>query len=181
MPRGDSFDERLLHWIAEHRIDALTSVTTRVMDLGEVTWLLWTIAFLGLGFIVYKRAWREGLAVGVAFYAGAIASGLLKQHIARARPSAPDSLVVLYGNAFPSSHAAFTMAMVVALLVVVKWSSRRTLVLTASALGLAALFVGLAMVYLGAHWATDVLAGWAVGAVVGAGVGLLFKPRERSA
>ncbi len=178
MASGDSFDERLLQWIDDHRIGVFTSVATRLMDFGETQWLVWAIALLGAFFIFYRRAWRAGLAIGSAFYAGAIVSGLLKDQIERGRPAFPEALVQLSGYAFPSSHAAFTMAMSVALLVVVSWPSRRMLLTVASSLGLALLLIGSAMVYLGAHWATDVIAGWALGAVIGAGFGLAFRPRN---
>lgn len=178
--RSDSFDARLLQWIDDHRVDALTTVTTRLMHLSETKWLLWTIVFLGVGFVVYKRAWRQGLAIAIAFYTSAFIAALFKVSIERPRPTSPDALVQLSGYAMPSSHAAFTMAMVVALLVVVRWTSQQKLILVATGLGLAALVVGLSMIYLGAHWATDVLAGWALGAVIGATCGLVFRKRERS-
>ncbi len=180
MPRGDSFDERLLHWIAEHRVDSLTSFTRHLMHLGDVMWLVWTVAAVAVLGVVYLRAWRAGAALGVAFFAGGFVAGLLKGVIERNRPAFPDALVQIGGYAMPSSHAAFTMAMAVALLVVVSWTSRRILVLAAAGLGLVLLTVGLSMIYLGAHWATDVLAGWTLGAVIGGAVGLVFKPRTRS-
>ena len=179
--RSDSFDERLLRWIDGHRVDALTSFASTLMDLSLNQWLVWSIALTGAGFAVYRRAWRAGLAVAVAFYTAAIVSALLKAQIERARPAFPDALVQVSGYAMPSSHAAFTMAMTVALLIVVRWHSRRSLLLAAAALGAGAILVGSAMIYLGAHWATDVLAGWVLGAAIGACSGLVFKRRERSA
>jgi undecaprenyl-diphosphatase len=118
-----------------------------------------------------------GFAVAVAnFVSGEIAFSL-KNHIQRIRPGIPDAVTHLGGYAMPSTHAAFTVAPVVALLVTVRWQSRRTLAITATMLGLGVVVIGASMVYLGAHWATDVLAGWALGIVVGAGVGALFRPR----
>jgi undecaprenyl-diphosphatase len=40
-------------------------------------------------------------------------------------------------------------------------------------------FVGACMVYVGAHWVTDVLAGWALGGVIGAVVGWIARPDRR--
>ena len=63
----------------------------------------------------------------------------------------------------PSTHALITSAIVVAVVMADWWvsDSRRR---TAAAIGaFGCLLVGAAMVYLGVHWLTDVLAGWALG------------------
>lgn len=178
---GDSFDERLLHWIDGHRVDALNSFTTNVMDLTELKWFWVVVGVLGLAVVVYKKAWRVGLAVGIASYLGGAASGLLKSEFARWRPRYPDALVQVDSSyAMPSSHAAFTMAASIALLIVVGWRSRRSLVLAATGLALGLLLVGAMMIYIGAHWATDVFAGWALGIPIGVLAGLVFRPRDRS-
>ncbi len=178
---GDSFDERLLRWIDGHRLDALDSVTTQVMDVSELKWFWAVVGLIGLALVIYTKAWRVGLAVGAAGYLGAFASGLLKSEFARVRPTYSEGALAQVGSSYamPSSHAALMMAAAIALLAVVGWRSRRSLVLATTCLGLGLLLIGAMMVYLGAHWATDVLAGWVLGMLIGVVVGLLFRPRER--
>jgi membrane-associated phospholipid phosphatase len=177
MQTGHSFDERLLHWIAEHRVHALTSLTTHLMDAGESVALLLAVSVLGIVVVVLTRAWRPGFAVGISYLASGMIAVVFKNHIQRLRPGIPDAIAHIGGYSMPSTHAAFTIAPVVALLVAVRWTSRRLFVVTATVLGLVVVLIGASMVYLGAHWATDVLAGWALGTVIGAGVGAVFRPR----
>jgi undecaprenyl-diphosphatase len=174
-----SLDGRLLHWIAEHRVGWLTSFTTHLMHVGQSPALIVSIGGLGLVIVVLFSGWRPALAVPIACYAGGVIAAVLKNHIHRVRPQIPDAVTQLSGYAMPSTHAAFTIAPVIALLVTVRWTSRQAFVVTATVLGLAVLLIGASMVYLGAHWATDVLAGWVLGGVIGAGVGAAFRPRTR--
>ena len=179
--RSDSFDERLLRWIDRHQVDALTSFSKTLMDLSEANWFWATAVLAGLAVVAYRRAWRVGLAVGLASYLGGFISGQLKEVFDRPRPTFPDALVQVEGYAMPSSHACFSIAASIALLLVVEWRSRRTLVLAATGLAVVELLICVSMVYLGAHWATDVFAGWALGIPIGLLCGLGFRKRERSA
>ncbi len=179
--RSDSFDERLLRWIDRHQVDALTSFSTTLMDLSEAFWFWVAVGIAGLAVVIYLRAWRVGMAVGLASHFGGLVSGQLKQVFERPRPTFPDALVQVEGYAMPSSHACFTIAASIALLIVAEWRSRRTLVLAATGLAVGEVLIGVTMVYLGAHWATDVLAGWALGVPIGLLFGLVFRKRERSA
>lgn len=111
--------------------------------------------------------WRRGdgraarQLVLVAAFAEAL-NLLLKQLFHRARPPLSD----LATYAFPSGHAMAAMAtygMIAVLAARARPGLRRPL---AAAAGAAALLVGVSRVFLGFHWASDVVGGAAAGAAV---------------
>lgn len=175
MQLGASFDEWLLRWIDQHRVAPVTSFTRALMDIGTSTVFFAACAVVGLALVVVFRAWRPGTAVVLAAGLAGQASGMLKDHIQRVRPPLDLSLVQIDGYAMPSSHAAVTSAVAVALVVSVSWRSSGQRRAAAAVLVAGVVLVAASMVYLGAHWATDVLAGWALGSLIGAGVGAAFR------
>jgi undecaprenyl-diphosphatase len=71
------------------------------------------------------------------------------------------------GSAFPSGHAAQSIAVygVLAALLAGSGASWTTKVMSWSAAFALTAVIGVSRIYLGAHWLTDVLAGWALGAL----------------
>jgi undecaprenyl-diphosphatase len=87
---------------------------------------------------------------------------IIKSLVDRSRP--PNPLVHTAGQSYPSAHAANSvgwLALAIALGVVIGHRVARIAVVTAGAL--LALLVGLSRIYLRAHYASDVVAGEALG------------------
>jgi undecaprenyl-diphosphatase len=105
------------------------------------------------------------VAVGAA---AALLPELLKLVAARPRPALWPWLLPTSGYSFPSGHAVAGAA----LYPLLGWLllRGRGLGRTGYALGLAVgVFVGLGRLYVGVHWPSDVLAGWALGAALSLG------------
>jgi len=88
----------------------------------------------------------------------------LKEFFQRPRPSLFQEIATLHSYSFPSGHAMASAAVygsVATVLARAYPARRRAILLGACTL---VLLIGLSRVYLGVHWITDVLAGWAAGA-----------------
>ena len=91
---------------------------------------------------------------------------LLKSMFQRARPDSPPHIIDLVSSSFPSGHslmASLTYFTLAALLSRSLDRIRLKAYVLVTAVFLT-FMVGLSRIYLGVHWPTDVLAGWAAGA-----------------
>ncbi|GAA1360821.1 hypothetical protein GCM10009612_35050 [Streptomyces beijiangensis] len=129
-----------------------------------------------------RGAWICAVAAPLAFLAlgQALRFGLMEA-VGRARPPAADWVTHASGFAFPSGHAT-TSALAAGLLgwAVLVRVRRAALHRTVCVLlACWAVAVGLSRVYLGVHWASDVLAGWLFAACLIA-VGVALAPLLRT-
>lgn len=118
------------------------------------------------GFLAAARKWGMALFVTLAIAGGGLAANGLKWIFVRARPDLVPHLVSVDSASFPSAHA-MNSAVTFLTLGVLLSRTQKDLRLKAYLLGVAVfltLIVGFSRVYLGVHWPTDVVAGWAVGA-----------------
>ena len=130
------------------------------------TAILTTITLAVAGYLILMHKKRMAALLLLAICGGLLLSTLGKTVFDRPRPDLVPHHAQVYTASFPSGHsmmAAVTYLTLGALLA--RIHKRRAVKLYF--LGLAALLciaVGASRVYLGVHWPTDVVAGWAAGA-----------------
>jgi undecaprenyl-diphosphatase len=109
---------------------------------------------------------RAAIYIVVAIIGAGLLSFTLKAAFDRPRPDLVPHGMSVYASSFPSGHSMLSAAVYLTLgMVASRFVPRRRLKVffIVVAVGITAA-VGASRVYLGVHWPTDVLAGWAVGA-----------------
>lgn len=127
---------------------------------------------------VYGLRWESVTSLLAALLSGAT-NQLVKDFIGRPRPAMDvvDVFEVLTSYSFPSGHVMFYTILFGYIwylaYTLLKRSVLRSLLL--GLLGVLILFVGASRIYLGQHWASDVLGAYLLGGVILAGVILLYQ------
>ncbi len=139
--------------------------------VGDVTALggYAVLTLLVAGVAVYLlSAGRRGAALLVAgsVISGALVTSLLKLGFDRPRPDLVAHLSHAQNSSFPSGHATLAAItyLTLGVLLARTHARRRIKVLVMTYAVTLTLLIGASRVYLGVHWPTDVLAGWALGA-----------------
>ena len=158
-------DPRVTAWMVAHRAAWLTSVLRVITWLGSTAVIIPLGVIAGVFFVLRRRQWQP-LALLAAAVAGAVSLyDIVKPLIGRPRPPPAIWIGHFSGAAFPSGHAAQSVAFYAMLAIVLgAGRSPRAKTVLWSAAALVALAVGGSRIYLGAHWLTDVLGGYALGA-----------------
>jgi undecaprenyl-diphosphatase len=132
--------------------------------LGGTAVLTLLTVFVTL-FLVLSGKRRSAMLVASSIVLGTVFSTLLKLAFDRPRPDLVPHGMEVYTLSFPSSHAMMSALVYLtlgALLARTQSSVRVRIYLIVCAI-LLTFLIGVSRVYLGVHWPTDVLAGWAVG------------------
>lgn len=165
LPWGRGVDLGVHAWVVAHRQSGVAAVAAVLTSLGT-SWV--TIPAVALVAFATATADVRGRVVQAAAVVAVMAAGVLCRSalaafIARPRPPRHDWAVSASGLSFPSGHStdAALAAGLIAWLLARRIAARR--VIWASAAGYAAV-IGATRVYLGVHWPTDVLGGWAFAA-----------------
>ncbi|MDV7196996.1 phosphatase PAP2 family protein [Rhodococcus kroppenstedtii] len=166
----NELDTAVLTWMVDHRTPWVTDVMTVVTTVGN------TVGVAVLTVILAAIVWRRGdrraalATLAVMLLGWGLMNGI-KYAVRRTRPPTPERLVDLSTWSFPSGHAMMS-AMVAAVAIVLigrglLGRARKRGRAAAAVLTAATLLIGFSRLYLGAHWCTDVLAGWVLGALWG--------------
>lgn len=143
----------------------LEEVARDVTALGGIAVLVLVIVTTLLYFLLMGMR-QNALLVGVSVVGGGLLSLLFKTGFDRPRPTLVPHEAHAYSASFPSGHSMMSAVVYLTLGVLLARVHERY-VLKVYFLGLALLVtgaVGISRVYVGVHWPTDVVAGWAAGA-----------------
>jgi undecaprenyl-diphosphatase len=167
-----AFDERLLvalrtpgnladpigpKWFEEMMRDF-----TAMGSTGVLTLMVLTIA----GFLAMTRKGYAAFFVLVSVIGGVLISQSMKWAYARPRPELVPHGAEVYTASFPSGHSMMAAVVYLTLgaLLARTLADRAVKIYVLAVAVFATILVGVSRVYLGVHWPTDVLAGWALGA-----------------
>ncbi len=167
--------------VIAYRFDSLTVVARTVTLIGSA-WVLVPLTLLTVAILAIRRRWLACAAVATGMTISLVFTIVLKVWIGRVRPDDSDVLgAISTGFAFPSGHTLNATVYLGLLVVLMALATRRPW-LRAVVIGAGVVLaagVGVSRIYLGYHWFTDVLAGWAIGVGVLGFVLLVTAVRAR--
>lgn len=151
----------IYHLAVERSIrPGLTTTAIMLTQLGGVMGLM-AILLLAGAFLASAKRWRDLAVMTAIVIGGRLAIEVLKLAIARPRPAFGPHPVEVHSLSFPSGHAGNSMITFLAIAMIAvpeRWRGRAVAVALVSSAA-----VGLTRPFLGVHWPTDVIGGWALG------------------
>ena len=167
----DSLDAQVHTFVGAHRTDALSAFFKGYTGLGR-WFVLAAAALAAIAALTATARRREAVFLFAAMTAALLLDIALKLAFARSRPPLDQALVQAGGYSMPSGHSMSSATFALAL-IVIAWPTRWRVPATVLAATFA-LLMGVSRIYLGVHWLTDVLAGWAMAAAVVTGTMLIM-------
>jgi undecaprenyl-diphosphatase len=159
-----SFDRLAEQFFDLHRTPLLTTSFTWLTYLGDAR----AIIVLGISLAVillrhHRSAYVTGL--GVSIFGSVVISYLLKIVVARDRPLPSLAAIDAPGYSFPSMHAAAALAMYgfFAYMIWKLLQPRHHRAFGVAIVTAVIVLIGFSRLYLGVHYPSDVIAGYAIG------------------
>jgi membrane-associated phospholipid phosphatase len=127
--------------------------------------LLWVFIILVGIYFINKRQWPYLLMLVITFAGGQLLNTSLKLFFSRPRPSFDDPIITALHYSFPSGHAmlSFITYGLLAYFLIIKTPGRPRRLLIIISAGVLVALIGLSRIYLGVHYLSDVIAGYAAG------------------
>lgn len=149
-----------------------SGLTQAFRILTDWVWDPWTMrllcAVVALWLMWRRQAWWTALWLGITCLLGTLLQQGLKAAVDRPRPVWPDPVDSARYAAYPSGHA-MTATVVCGLLLWLlhHYGADRRVFRTVLAVSVFSVVgVGLTRIWLGVHWASDVVGGWLLGMLV---------------
>jgi membrane-associated phospholipid phosphatase len=175
-------DERLAVWLHGRATEPLTDVFRAITRLGNFI-TLFAVTLVAVVIFWRRRERIDATFVALAALGAQVLSTGMKLGFRRDRPFFPDPLATESTFSFPSGHALVSLAVYgsIALVLARRLSSHIERALLLGATALLVIAIGFSRLYLGVHFLSDVLAGYAAGAAWLAFLYVVLEVRARYA
>jgi undecaprenyl-diphosphatase len=143
----------------------LPGVSRDFTALGSIAVLSFVTVTVSL-LLLLQRSTRPALFLLATVGSGMLLSSLMKLGFDRARPDLVPHGATVFSASFPSGHALISAVAYLTFGALLARSTPhlRSKIFVLAAATLLTLLAGTSRVYLGVHWPSDVLGGWALGA-----------------
>ena len=182
---GQQFDLQVLHWLQPVAGEPrgpwwLHEAAADLTSLGGIS-VLTLFAVIAFSFLLIQRKRLSALLLVVGLIGGVALSEGLKALFERERPPIAYQAVETLNASFPSGHALLSTVFYLTLGVMLTraFPQKRFKAFVLGSAITIALLIGLTRIYLGAHWASDVIAGWCAGAAWAMALWLVAYAVER--
>ena len=157
-------DQSMAEWFVPHRTPRLNSLSFIGSMMSDTFVKIIVTAIIAIVMLIIWKRWLEPLMVVVPLILEAMTFITVTWLVGRPRPDVPHLDTSPVGSSYPSGHTAAAVAYS-AIAVVIFWHTRRTWVraLVATIAALVPIMVGLARMYRGMHFFTDVIFGALLG------------------
>lgn len=161
-----TFDERVTNWFVARRTDGRTTAATWGAGIADTPVKIGISALVVVAMLWVFRRWREALLIIVSLTFEASAYVAISFVVGRERPDVEQLLESPVNTTFPSGHVA-AATVYGAFAVIVFWHLRSPVIraVAVAACTIAAVIVGVARIYQGMHYVSDVIAGVILGLV----------------
>jgi undecaprenyl-diphosphatase len=159
-----SIDESVLRWLEARRSPVVDDIMMEATTLGDGIVLIMIVAVASVFLWLTKHRWSVYILI-VGMVGGKFLNTLLKASFDRTRPSAVEWIDQVSSPSFPSGHAmgAFIVYGTVAYLVARLEPTKRLRFATWFVAIAIIIAIGVSRMYLGVHYPSDVIAGFAAG------------------
>jgi undecaprenyl-diphosphatase len=166
-----AFDESILRFMQRNASAPLDRIMLLASTVGSgpVVGSLDAIVCL---LLLARRRWADATFWVLATGGAALLNKLAKHGYERIRPDLWPSIAPESSFSFPSGHAMQSTALAAALVVLLWPTAARSATLAVG--GLFVVLVGISRIYLGVHFPSDILAGWAASVAWVVGLSFLF-------
>ncbi len=158
------FDETVLTLMRSHATPFGDSVFYAISALGSPV-VMAGIGLVAAAYLAFRREWINLIAWAAAYVGVALLSVMLKNAIQRPRPLGASQFLNGSSFSFPSGHVMGSLVGygMLGYLLILRIRSRRVRAVVVTGAVMLVIAIGLSRLYLGVHYFSDVVAGYAAG------------------